>query len=95
MNPVDAAPRGIKNGDLVSVRSKQGEVNVRVKVTPRIMPHVTALGEGAWYSPNSKGVDQAGSINVLTTSRPSPLAKSNPSHTNLVEVKLVKSMGVA
>lgn len=93
MNPVDAAPRGIKNGDLVSVRSQQGEVNVRVKVTPRIMPHVTALGEGAWYSPNSKGVDQAGSINVLTTSRPSPLAKSNPSHTNLVEVKLVKSMG--
>ncbi|MEC6824016.1 DmsA/YnfE/YnfF family dimethyl sulfoxide reductase [Photobacterium piscicola] len=95
MNPIDATPRGIKNGDLVSVRSKQGEMNVRVKVTPRIMPHVTALGEGAWYSPNSKGVDQAGSINVLTTSRPSPLAKSNPSHTNLVEVKLVKSMGVA
>ncbi|EAR56782.1 putaive anaerobic dimethyl sulfoxide reductase, subunit A [Photobacterium sp. SKA34] len=95
MNPIDAQVRGIKNGDLVNVRSKQGELNVRVKVTPRIMPHVTALGEGAWYSPNSKGVDQAGSINVLTTSRPSPLAKSNPSHTNLVEVKLVKSMGAS
>ncbi|MGF1829905.1 dimethyl sulfoxide reductase subunit A [Photobacterium angustum] len=95
MNPIDAQARGIKNGDLVNVRSKQGELNVRVKVTPRIMPHVTALGEGAWYSPNSKGVDQAGSINVLTTSRPSPLAKSNPSHTNLVEVKLVKSMGAS
>ncbi len=95
MNPIDAQTRGIKNGDLVNVRSKQGELNVRVKVTPRIMPHVTALGEGAWYSPNSKGVDQAGSINVLTTSRPSPLAKSNPSHTNLVEVKLVKSMGAS
>ncbi|PSV66323.1 dimethyl sulfoxide reductase subunit A [Photobacterium angustum] len=95
MNPIDAQSRGIKNGDLVNVRSKQGELNVRVKVTPRIMPHVTALGEGAWYSPNSKGVDQAGSINVLTTSRPSPLAKSNPSHTNLVEVKLVKSMGAS
>lgn len=57
------------------------------------MPHVVGLGEGAWYAPNAKGVDQAGSINVLTTQRPSPLAKSNPSHTNLVEVTLIKKMG--
>ncbi|HEQ3534862.1 TPA: dimethyl sulfoxide reductase subunit A [Vibrio parahaemolyticus] len=93
INPVDAASRNIDNGDLVSVRSKFGEMNVRVKVTPRIMPHVVGLGEGAWYAPNAKGVDQAGSINVLTTQRPSPLAKSNPSHTNLVEVTLIKKMG--
>lgn len=93
MNPIDADERGIKNGDLVSVRNKYGELHVRVKVTPRIIPHSTALGEGAWYSPNSKGVDQAGNINVLTTDRPSPLSKANPSHTNLVQVSLVKSMG--
>jgi anaerobic dimethyl sulfoxide reductase subunit A len=93
INPIDAASRNIDNGDLVSVRSKFGEMNVRVKVTPRIMPHIVGLGEGAWYSPNGKGVDQAGSINVLTTQRPSPLAKSNPSHTNLVEVTLIKKMG--
>lgn len=93
LNPIDAKERGIENDDLVSVRSKYGELHVRVKVTPRIMPHVTALGEGAWYSPNKNGVDQAGSINVLTTQRPSPIAKSNPSHTNLVEVTLVKKMG--
>jgi anaerobic dimethyl sulfoxide reductase subunit A len=93
INPIDAKSRGIDNGDLVRVRSKFGETHVRAKVTPRIMPHVTALGEGAWYAPDRHGIDQAGSINVLTTQRPSPLAKSNPSHTNLVEVTLVQKMG--
>lgn len=93
INPMDAELRDIANGDLVSIRSKHGEVHIRAKVTPRIMPGVTALGEGAWYAPNRQGVDQAGSINVLTTQRPSPLAKSNPSHTNLVEITLIKKMG--
>jgi len=48
-----------------------------------------ALGEGAWYDPDEKGIDKAGSINVLTTQRPSPLAKGNPSHSNLVQVAKV------
>ncbi|MGP4879288.1 hypothetical protein ACTXQV_46190, partial [Klebsiella pneumoniae] len=52
-----------------------------------MMPGVVALGEGAWYNPDASRVDQAGSINVLTTQRPSPLAKGNPSHTNLVQVE--------
>jgi anaerobic dimethyl sulfoxide reductase subunit A len=52
-----------------------------------MMPGVVALSEGAWYAPDAKGIDQAGSINVLTTQRPSPLAKGNPSHTNLVQVE--------
>ncbi|WP_423826019.1 hypothetical protein, partial [Salmonella enterica] len=35
---------------------------------------------------DSNRIDHAGCINVLTTQRPSPLAKGNPSHSNLVEV---------
>ncbi|CCK07105.1 Anaerobic dimethyl sulfoxide reductase chain A [Cronobacter sakazakii 696] len=58
-------------------------------MTPRIMPGVVALGEGAWYQPDAEGVDHAGSINVLTTQRPSPLAKGNPSHSNLVQLARV------
>ncbi|STL36064.1 anaerobic dimethyl sulfoxide reductase chain A [Escherichia coli] len=46
-----------------------------------MMPGVVALGEGAWYDPDAKRVDKGGCINVLTTQRPSPLAKGNPSHT--------------
>ncbi|WP_353805952.1 hypothetical protein, partial [Escherichia sp.] len=47
------------------------------------------LCEGAWYDQDAKLVDKGGCINVLTTQRPSPLAKGNPSHTNLVQVEKV------
>lgn len=86
INPIDAQARGIDNGDNVELFNDRGRVRIAAKVTPRILPGVVALAEGAWYAPNRHGTDQAGSINVLTTQRPSPLAKGNPSHTNLVEV---------
>ena len=89
MNPIDAEPRGIKNGDMIRIFNDRGEVHIEAKVTPRMMPGVVALGEGAWYDPDTKRVDKGGCINVLTTQRPSPLAKGNPSHTNLVQVEKV------
>lgn len=90
INPIDANERGIKNGDLIRIFNDRGEVHIPAKVTPRILPGVVALGEGGWYSPGKDKVDKGGCINVLTTQRPSPLAKGNPQHTNLVEVQLVK-----
>ncbi|WP_338464652.1 dimethylsulfoxide reductase subunit A [Franconibacter daqui] len=89
MNPIDATPRGIVSGDTVRIFNDRGEVRIEVKVTPRIIPGVVALGEGAWYDPDAQGIDHAGCINVLTTQRPSPLAKGNPSHSNLVEIEKV------
>ena len=79
----------VVEGDRVRIFNGRGEVHIEAKVTPRMMPGVVALGEGAWYSPDANRIDQAGSINVLTTQRPSPLAKGNPSHTNLVQVEKV------
>jgi len=87
INPVDAHKRGIANGDRIRIFNSRGEVHIEAKVTPRILPGVVALGEGAWYNPDANRVDQAGCINVLTTQRPSPLAKGNPSHSNLVQVE--------
>lgn len=87
INPLDAQKRGIANGDRIRIFNDRGEVHIEAKVTPRMIPGVVALGEGAWYNPDAGRVDQAGSINVLTTQRPSPLAKGNPSHTNLVQVE--------
>ncbi|WP_032983492.1 dimethylsulfoxide reductase subunit A [Cronobacter malonaticus] len=89
INPQDAQTCGINDGDLVRVWNARGEARIEAKVTPRIMPGVVALGEGAWYQPDAEGVDHAGSINVLTTQRPSPLAKGNPSHSNLVQLARV------
>ncbi|MDI4701497.1 hypothetical protein MJI37_22780 [Salmonella enterica subsp. enterica serovar Cerro] len=37
--------------------------------------------------PLANGVDVGGCINTLTSHHPSPLAKGNPQHTNLVEIK--------
>lgn len=88
INPIDAAQRNIKNGDRIRIFNARGEVRVNAKVTPRMMPGVVAMGEGAWYAPDGNKIDHNGSINVLTSQRPSPLAKGNPQHTNLVEVQL-------
>ncbi|MFA0414457.1 DMSO/selenate family reductase complex A subunit [Vibrio renipiscarius] len=86
MNPLDAAKRNLKSGDFVKVFNDRGEIRVAIKVTPRIMPGVTAMGQGAWYSPDKKGVDQGGCINSLTSQRATPLSKGNAQHTILVEV---------
>lgn len=86
MNPADAAKRGIRDGDLVRVFNDRGEVILPVKVTPRIMPQVVSMPQGAWWTPDAHGVDRGGCVNVLTKYRPTPLARGNPQHTNLVEV---------
>ncbi len=89
INPADAKARGIANGDQVKVWNDRGETRVLAKVTPRIMPGVVALGEGAWFKPRKDGIDTGGSINMLTSQRPTPLSKGNPQHTNLVQMAKV------
>lgn len=89
INPADAARRDIQDGDEAEVYNDRGKVRIRVLVTDRIMRGVVAMPQGAWHRPNAVGVDLRGSINVLTsTANPTPAAKSNPQHTNLVEVKM-------
>ncbi len=89
MNPIDAQKRGIASGDMVRVFNGRGELRIPAKVTPRIMPGVTAMGQGAWHDANMTGdrVDHGSCINTLTSQRPSPLAKGNPQHTNLVDIQ--------
>ena len=87
MNPLDARQRGISHGDMVRIFNPFGQTLVRAKVTPRIMPGVLSLPQGAWHHEGPGGVDQNGCINVLTSQRPSPIAKGNPQHTNLVQAE--------
>ena len=47
----------------------------------------TDQNTGAYTTGDAGSVFQRGSINVLTGVRPTPLAKGNPQHTNLVEVR--------
>ena len=86
INPLDAAERGIRHGDAIRVFNDRGEVRIKAKVTPRIIPGVVAMPQGAWYAPDSAGIDRGGCINTLTAYHPSPIAKGNPQHTNLVQI---------
>lgn len=90
MNPVDASERGIADGDTVEIFNDRGIVQLPARVTPRIMPGVVTIPQGAWYNPkeiNGKRVDVGGCINTLTAHRPSPYAKGNAQHNILVDVR--------
>lgn len=87
IHPEDAKNRGIKDGDQVEIYNDRGRVQIPAIITERIVNGVVAMSQGAWFTPDKRGVDVRGSINVLTSAaNPSPLAKGNPQHTNLVEV---------
>lgn len=88
INPVDAKERSIKQGDTVQVKNEFGTIELLAKVTPRVVPGVVAVSQGAWHDADMAGdrVDKGGSINTLTTQRPSPLSKGNPQHTNICQV---------
>jgi len=87
INPVDAGARKIKSGDPVKVWNDRGAVVVKCRVTPRIMPGVVALPQGAWWTPDKNGVDRRGSVNVLSSERWTPLAFGNAQHTIMVQVE--------
>ena len=87
INPIDAKARHLAQGQMVHVYNARGTIQIPIRITPRIMPGVVAMGEGAWYQPDEKGIDIGRCINTLTRLKPTALAKANSQGTNLVEVK--------
>jgi anaerobic dimethyl sulfoxide reductase subunit A len=87
INPIDAGERGIKTGDKVRIFNDRGVIMMPCRITPKIMPGVINIPQGAWYTPDKNGVDTRGNINVLTSHRWSPLAFGNTQHTIMVEIK--------
>ena len=85
INPIDAVRRRIENGQKVRAFNDRGEVWIHAKVTDRIMPGVVAMGQGAWYCPDEKGIDRGGCANVLTRDE-GGAGGSTPTNTALVEV---------
>lgn len=95
INPLDAQERGISQGDTIRVKNQFGVIELLAKVTPRVIPGTVAVSQGAWHDADMFGdaerVDKGGSINTLTTQRPSPLSKGNPQHTNICQVEKVSA----
>lgn len=86
INTGDAQARGIKNDDEVLVFNARGTIRTLARVTPRIAPGVVSIPQGAWYAPDADGVDRGANVNTIMKYHPTPLSKSNPGHTALVEI---------
>jgi len=87
MNPIDAAARGIIDGDMVVAFNDRGMVKLKVKVHEGIRPGVVNINEGWWHHHFAEG-----SYQELThaTINPAQLAVFEPNsamYDNLVEVR--------
>lgn len=89
INPIDAAMRGIRDGDRVKVYNARGSLVLPCRITERILPGVVDIPQGAWWSPDEDGTDYGGNINVLTSSRWTPFAFGSAQHTIMVQVEKV------
>jgi anaerobic dimethyl sulfoxide reductase subunit A len=87
INPLDAADRKIQDGDEVRVFNERGALVLPCRVTPRIMPGVLDIPQGAWYEPDESGLDLGGCVNVLTSSRWTPFAFGTAQHTIMAQAE--------
>lgn len=90
INPIDAQNRKIEDGDLVKVFNDRGAMILPCRITPRILPGVVDIPQGAWWTPDKDGIDRRGSINTLTSERWTPLAFGTAQHTIMVQIIKVK-----
>jgi biotin/methionine sulfoxide reductase len=92
INPVDAARRGIADGDVVRVFNDRGATLAGAVLSEDVRPGVIQIATGAWYDPVEPGVvgslDKHGNPNVLTLDKgTSRLAQGPSAQTTLVEVE--------
>ena len=92
LNPLDAADRGLKDGDIVRVYSARGACLGGVVIDQGLRRHVVQMSTGAWYDPldpsDPKSLCKHGNANVLTRDKGTSRLGQGPSaHSCLVEVE--------
>lgn len=93
INPLDAEPRSIRDGDPVKVWNARGALVLPARLTPRVMPGVLAIPQGAWWAPDKDGVDRRGNVNVLSSERWTPFAFGNAQHTIMAQAERAGKAG--
>jgi anaerobic dimethyl sulfoxide reductase subunit A len=86
LHPADAQARGIADGQRVRVFNGNGATVLPAEVTDRIAPGVVSIKEGAWFAPDSDGLDLQGCANALTTDRAAPCGATTY-NTNNVQIE--------
>ena len=84
INTVDAAARGIHDGDEVIVENERGACRLRAVVTDDVPPGVAVAPKGRWgqLSPDGRN------INWTTSDALGDLAGQSTFHSNLVEIRV-------
>ena len=94
MHPDDAAPRGIRDGDVVRVFNDRGACYCGARISDEIRPGVIQISTGAWFDPETPGNHTAckhGNPNMLTLDKGgSKLSQGPVAHSCLVEAELAK-----
>jgi anaerobic dimethyl sulfoxide reductase subunit A len=83
---LDAAERGIADGDEVIVASPVGRARIPARVTDEIMPGVVCMLEGPWTRLDEDGIEIGGSPNALTSTDPTTPSQGTRTHSTWVEV---------
>ena len=65
MNHQDAKTRGLRDGDRISMVSSVGVMQIRVRLTPDIVPGTVCLHQGVWTVRDAGGVETGGAANML------------------------------
>jgi biotin/methionine sulfoxide reductase len=93
---VDAAARGLADGDVVRVFNDRGQFLAGVRVVDSLVPGTIQMATGAWYDPAEPGrpgsLEKHGNPNVVTNDEgTSRLAQSSTAQSVLVEIEKVSA----
>jgi anaerobic selenocysteine-containing dehydrogenase len=56
INPADAGPRGISDGDVVRIFNELGKVVCEARIEPRVREGVVSMPKGAWRKASVNGM---------------------------------------
>lgn len=92
LNTKDAEDRGIESGEVVRVKSPEGEILVTVRVTNDIIPGAVSMSQGSWvkWEKEAAMIDRrTANPNSLTSTEPTKPSNGSRTHSTAVQVERV------